>query len=478
MVPLKQVIFIVLLILRRVLQLTHGPFTVCTAARLLDYDLFCTRCFIEYTLIPSTQKDTCTHCNGTLITREERHADLKAKVEEMKREKQLRREKREWFKRRAAETRGSDGKKNVPLAASVWDWFEIDSEEDEDVSMPDDPQFKAMEMDIQRREKERLKKKKEAEVLKEAGNTLFASKQYKQALEKYNAAVDLIRDEKAYYLNRALCHLLLYDYSAAVKDCNTALDIWEYFEKDRKGKNDPKNHKQIYKAFLRRATAYKGLQEFDRALQDVNSAKQLFDDLEANKLLLSIQQAQREYEQTQQVVQSIKAAKETATSTTPEASVTEHAAEAATAAAVSNSDQPSATSTAANDFNTTDADRIVSSLNALRTVNDQLKEHLHAPIDHTTAQQHLTTLLALLENNPSNQRKCCTLCSIPLLALPLLAAMCILCFTLVSALCMCRFLLLQAGLWSVSDSVYSYAFSTIRSQLLLQDQPMVPLARM
>ena len=53
------------------------------------------------------------------------------------------------------------------------------------------------------------------------------------AIRLYSDAIDLKRDQKAYYCNRALAYLRQRptpDWQAALKDCNTVVDVWEIFD--------------------------------------------------------------------------------------------------------------------------------------------------------------------------------------------------------------------------------------------------------
>ena len=74
-----------------------------------------------------------------------------------------------------------------------WDMFESDEEEEpetEPIVPKDDPQFKAMEKDIEDRGKKRRADKKKAKELKELGNEALKKCLYKTARKHYTEAVE------------------------------------------------------------------------------------------------------------------------------------------------------------------------------------------------------------------------------------------------------------------------------------------------
>jgi tetratricopeptide (TPR) repeat protein len=65
---------------------------------------------------------------------------------------------------------------------------------------------------------------------KEAGNRAFARKDYNTALINYTEAIAHRKDNKLLYTNRALTNLFLCNFTSALKDCNTAMEIFEFLE--------------------------------------------------------------------------------------------------------------------------------------------------------------------------------------------------------------------------------------------------------
>lgn len=92
--------------------------------------------------------------------------------------------------------------------------------------------------------------------LKNQGNTLFAQKQYDDAIAVYTEALSLLptkHEERALvYANRAACRLNQQDYEAVIADCDRALKLDPLYQK----------------ALDRRGRAYEGQQRIEAALED------------------------------------------------------------------------------------------------------------------------------------------------------------------------------------------------------------------
>eukprot|EP01084_Bolivina_argentea_P046431 85526_1 len=67
--------------------------------------------------------------------------------------------------------------------------------------------------------------RKEAEILKGAGNKLLGQKQYKQAIAKYTAAINKNGQNAVYYSNRAAAQTYLKNYKQAINDSRKASSI-------------------------------------------------------------------------------------------------------------------------------------------------------------------------------------------------------------------------------------------------------------
>merc|ERR1719210_1075692 len=73
--------------------------------------------------------------------------------------------------------------------------------------------------------------KASAEDKKEAGNQLYKAKKYLEALSKYSEAIDLCPECPAYYGNRSACHMMLSQYTKALEDAKTAVNLDSNFVK-------------------------------------------------------------------------------------------------------------------------------------------------------------------------------------------------------------------------------------------------------
>lgn len=105
---------------------------------------------------------------------------------------------------------------------SKWDYFTSSSEEEEEAEpiLPkNDPNFIALEKDVEERSKRRAEGRKAATKLKEEGNDALKKRDFLTAIDKYTAALDNCRDMKELYTNRALAYIKIGNYEKAIKDC-------------------------------------------------------------------------------------------------------------------------------------------------------------------------------------------------------------------------------------------------------------------
>lgn len=87
---------------------------------------------------------------------------------------------------------------------------------------------------------------------KDKGNEAFRSGDYNEAVIYYNRSLSICPSDVVYN-NRSLVYLKLHNWDASVKDCNMVLE----------------NDKNNIKALLRRATAYKEKEEYNKSLYDL-----------------------------------------------------------------------------------------------------------------------------------------------------------------------------------------------------------------
>lgn len=105
-----------------------------------------------------------------------------------------------------------------------------DSEEKEPIVPKDDPQFKAMEADFEKRAKDRRKAKALAESFKEKGNQAMKMGLYKTANKHYTEAVEAKKDFLVGYSNRALARIKLEMWQEVIDDCTRVLEYTEVFK--------------------------------------------------------------------------------------------------------------------------------------------------------------------------------------------------------------------------------------------------------
>ncbi|EGR32132.1 hypothetical protein IMG5_094970 [Ichthyophthirius multifiliis] len=214
-----------------------------------NYLNFCKACFWEYEL-PTPE---CLRCQKPTQTQEERYNYLLKKVSEYKSDKAKKEERKKkwelWKK-----TEAMLWKKNT-TNYSKWDYYvsDSDSEKDDDPVLPkNDPNFKALEQDINQRAKKRNEDRIKAENLKEQANLFMKQQDYKKAVEKYTEALEIVKDMKCLWTNRALAYIKLQKFSKAIDDCTRVIDYCDCFEE-----GFTKSREFAYKAFFRRALAKK-----------------------------------------------------------------------------------------------------------------------------------------------------------------------------------------------------------------------------
>ena len=93
---------------------------------------------------------------------------------------------------------------------------------------PDDPNagaMAAMAADAEQRYQKRQKNLKIATDLKEKGNIALKEERYEDADSFYSEALDLVRDFKVLWTNRAICRMKMKRYEEAISDCDWALRL-------------------------------------------------------------------------------------------------------------------------------------------------------------------------------------------------------------------------------------------------------------
>lgn len=67
--------------------------------------------------------------------------------------------------------------------------------------------------------------KEQADKHKNEGNELMKQEKFAEALDQYNKAIDIDKNNAVYYCNRAAAHSKLSDFTNAIEDCKNALKI-------------------------------------------------------------------------------------------------------------------------------------------------------------------------------------------------------------------------------------------------------------
>lgn len=153
-----------------------------------DFQHFCRFCHKEYQL----ETPTCLKCNRKTMTLEQRQTQLQGMVEDYKYNKKSREEKRQKWEM-FQKTQAAFWKKSSNNYNQKWEYFVEESEEevDKDPILPtNDPNFKALEMDIEERKARRAKDTEKAKNLKDKGNAAMKEGDYQKAMEFYTLALE------------------------------------------------------------------------------------------------------------------------------------------------------------------------------------------------------------------------------------------------------------------------------------------------
>lgn len=133
--------------------------------------------------------------------------------------------------------------------------------------------------------------------LKNTANNFYLNQDYASAIHSYTLAIQLDKTNPVYYSNRAQCYFKVGDYVKCVKDCNLALSVLsdedekrvtEILKEEETGVDTNPNNKTKpefptnpkltpklqMKVYLKRAVAYKEMEEYERAFLDVRRAQQ------------------------------------------------------------------------------------------------------------------------------------------------------------------------------------------------------------
>ena len=239
-----------------------------------NYVDYCRKCKVEY-VFPT---EDCVRCNGKTITQKERKEELLGmvkKYKEAKLRKQERKKKWELWKKTQAvfwKKTATNYEKWENFTDSE-DEFELAEKNAPPVLPDDDPNFRAMKSDLEKRSFERRKAAKEAHELKLKANELMKKKFFDRAVQVYSEAIELYRNNKYLWTNRALAYIKKGEYENAISDCTKMLDYAEILENGYEQSKDAN-----FKFFARRSMAYSALKQYEKALLDIENAIKLYPD--------------------------------------------------------------------------------------------------------------------------------------------------------------------------------------------------------
>lgn len=268
-----------------------------------NYKNYCRKCRVEFPL----ETPICARCDKPTITYDERRKELLERVEvykSAKHRKQERKKKWEMWKK----TKAIFWKKTA-TDYEKWDYFTDSEDEFEKLEqdakpvLPEhDPNFRALKADLDQRNHNRKQRSKEANELKLKANKLMKEGKHAAAVQAYSEAIDIFRQNKFLWSNRALAYIKLGKFKEAEDDCTKMLEYAELLE-DGYEKDKDLN----FKFFARRSMAYVGLKQFDRALNDIENALKLIPDdksaLESRKEILEKIEGEQKLEDLEKKIQ-------------------------------------------------------------------------------------------------------------------------------------------------------------------------------
>uniref|UniRef100_A0A6U0DLZ5 Uncharacterized protein n=1 Tax=Micromonas pusilla TaxID=38833 RepID=A0A6U0DLZ5_MICPS len=210
---------------------------------------------------------------------EEKKTEVREKVAEMMREKERRERARELYAKYQEEKMdlsGSDpaisvaAKKQTATDYTSWDlWTPSDDEDDPWMKyMPDNPAFKAMEADIDKRHERQIAQRQAAHRAREAGNAAFKAGQFAEALKTYEHGLESDKRSIELHGNAAMAALKLGCFAQTIEHCDRANELAEFFL-------ERPNHPTAIKCLLRRAAARDALAHFAEAVADLEKAERL-----------------------------------------------------------------------------------------------------------------------------------------------------------------------------------------------------------
>ena len=159
-----------------------------------------------------------------------------------------------------------------------------DDEKYEPILPRHDPNFIALEKDLNESNMQREISRKKANKLKDDANICVKEMKYRKAIRLYTEAIEECKSIMCLYTNRALCYLRVNEFNNCIKDCDKVIEYLDVFEDQLENNND------IYtKALLRKALAMAKIKNFEEAIKVLKIAFEISKDEEVKKCLESIE---------------------------------------------------------------------------------------------------------------------------------------------------------------------------------------------
>ena len=143
-----------------------------------------------------------------------------------------------------------------------------------------DPNFAALEKDMKERGERRKQDLAKATELKEKGNEYYKQCKYRNAIKKYEEAINIKKDMMILYTNCAAAKLKIDDFEGAEKDCSRVIEYFEVFDKEFEA-----NKETVFKALFRRGDGYRAQKKYCEAVLDYEKALEIKPEKELEKLL-------------------------------------------------------------------------------------------------------------------------------------------------------------------------------------------------
>jgi tetratricopeptide (TPR) repeat protein len=159
---------------------------------------------------------------------------------------------------------------------------------DEEVNEPilprHDPNFIALEKDLNESAKQREISRKKALKLKDEANECVKTQKFRKAIRLYGEAIEECKSIMSLYTNRALCYLKINEYNNCIKDCERVIEYLEVFE------DQMEDNKDLYaKALLRKSLALSKMKNFEEAIDLLKIAYDTVKEEELKKCLTNIE---------------------------------------------------------------------------------------------------------------------------------------------------------------------------------------------